>query len=101
MKMVEKAKNELAKVGVRELRQDASAILRRVKDGEIIEITEHGTPIAHIGPAHSQYEMALSRRLITPAVDPGIFLRDKPMKLKNSLTPLSEVLLEMRDEEKY
>ena len=35
-------------VGVRELRQNASVLLRRVKAGEIIEITEHGNPVAHL-----------------------------------------------------
>ena len=37
-------------VGIRELRQQASAILRRVVAGETIEITEHGHPIARIVP---------------------------------------------------
>jgi len=37
-------------VGIRELRQQASAVLRRVVSGEVIEITEHGHPIARIVP---------------------------------------------------
>jgi prevent-host-death family protein len=36
----------MERVGVRELRQQASAILRRVKTGERVEITEHGVPVA-------------------------------------------------------
>ena len=35
-------------VGVRELRQNASKVLDQVKDGAIIEITEHGVPVARI-----------------------------------------------------
>ena len=37
-------------VGIRELRQQASAVLRRVSTGESIVVTEHGHPIARIVP---------------------------------------------------
>jgi prevent-host-death family protein len=37
-------------VGIRELRQQASSVLKRVKSGETVEITEHGHPIARIVP---------------------------------------------------
>ena len=37
-------------VGIRELRQQASAVLRRVTAGESIVVTEHGHPIARIVP---------------------------------------------------
>jgi prevent-host-death family protein len=37
-------------VGMRELRQHASSLLKRVVAGEVIEITEHGHPIARIVP---------------------------------------------------
>ncbi|MGH9305043.1 MAG: type II toxin-antitoxin system Phd/YefM family antitoxin [Acidimicrobiales bacterium] len=37
-------------VGIRELRQQASAILKRVVAGEVVEVTEHGHPIARIVP---------------------------------------------------
>ena len=39
-------------VGIRELRQQASAVLRRVVAGEAIEVTDHGHPIARIVPLH-------------------------------------------------
>lgn len=38
------------RIGVRELRQNASKYLDRVKRGESIEVTERGVPIAVIGP---------------------------------------------------
>ncbi len=38
------------RVGIRELRQQASAVLRRVVGGEAIEVTDHGHPIARIVP---------------------------------------------------
>jgi prevent-host-death family protein len=41
----------MATVGLRELRQDASAIVRRVQDGEEIDITVSGRLAARIVPA--------------------------------------------------
>lgn len=37
-------------VGVRELRQRASELLRLVENGETIEITDRGRPVALLGP---------------------------------------------------
>jgi prevent-host-death family protein len=37
-------------VGIRELRQNASSVLKRVVAGEVIDVTEHGHPIARIVP---------------------------------------------------
>ena len=37
-------------VGVRELRQRASELLRLVERGETIEITDRGRPVAMLGP---------------------------------------------------
>lgn len=36
----------MERVGVRELRRDASAILRRVATGETVEVTDRGRPVA-------------------------------------------------------
>jgi len=37
-------------VGVRELRQRASELLRRVEAGETIAVTDHGRPVAMLAP---------------------------------------------------
>ncbi|MDR0358805.1 MAG: type II toxin-antitoxin system prevent-host-death family antitoxin [bacterium] len=37
-------------VGIRELRQQASALLKRVAGGEVVDVTDHGHPIARIVP---------------------------------------------------
>ncbi len=37
-------------VGVRELRRRASELLRLVEQGEIVEITDRGRPVALLGP---------------------------------------------------
>ncbi|MHB8191539.1 MAG: type II toxin-antitoxin system Phd/YefM family antitoxin [Ferrimicrobium sp.] len=38
------------RIGLRELRQQASAVMRRVVSGESIEVTDHGHPIARMVP---------------------------------------------------
>ena len=40
----------MASAGVRELRQRASELLRRVEGGETIEITDRGRPVALLAP---------------------------------------------------
>jgi len=40
----------MASVGVRELRQRASELLRRVEAGETIEVTDRGRPVALLAP---------------------------------------------------
>jgi prevent-host-death family protein len=92
--------SNIPSVGVRELRQDASAILRRVKAGEVVEVTEHGNPIARLVPiGNSAYESALMTQLIKPAKNPGALNSIKPIKLKGGISA-TEVLLQMRREER-
>lgn len=40
----------MARVGIRELRQRASELIRRVESGESIEITDRGRPVAVLAP---------------------------------------------------
>ncbi len=40
----------MASVGIRELRQRASELLRRVEAGETIEVTDRGRPVALLAP---------------------------------------------------
>ena len=91
-------------VGVRELRQNASVLLRRVKAGEVIEITEHGKPVAKLVAIEpSKYDEYLEKKLellITPAKEPlGIFKLEDILDVPGR--PLSEILQENRDAEKY
>ncbi len=43
----------MTRVGVRELRQRASELLRRVEAGEVFEVTDRGRPVALLGPLPS------------------------------------------------
>ena len=44
----------MARVGIRELRQRASELLRRVEAGETFEVTDRGRPVAILGPARGR-----------------------------------------------
>jgi prevent-host-death family protein len=46
-------------VGIRELRDNLTALMRRVRDGETIEVTHHGRPIALISPTAKDWRAHL------------------------------------------
>lgn len=37
-------------IGIRELREDLSKAIRRVRRGQVLEVTDHGQPVARIVP---------------------------------------------------
>ena len=58
-------------VGIRELRQQASRVLDLVKKGEVIIVTERGTPIAEIVPIKkTKLQILLEQGAITHAKEP-------------------------------
>ena len=88
-------------VGVRELRQSASKLLDQVKDGAVIEITEHGVPVARLVPiTKSLYQEYIAAGIIIPAENPNWRFDMPGIKLKGKKTS-TEVLMEMRAEERY
>lgn len=56
-------------VGIRELRQRASELLRAVEGGETVEITDRGRPVALLRPipTESNYQRLLAAGVIRPA----------------------------------
>ena len=88
-------------VGVRELRQSASQILDQVKDGAVVEITEHGVPVARLVPiTKSLYEEYLDSGRIIPARNPHrVFTMPKGKISKGK--QLSEILIEERRTAKF
>lgn len=60
----------MERIGVRELRQNASKYLDRVKKGESLEVTERGVPVAIIGPVptvkKSRVQELIDDGLMTP-----------------------------------
>lgn len=89
-----------ARVGVRELRQNLSVYLDRVKGGETLDVTEHGHLVAQLVPAHprSVLEQMVADGRITPAKGRLEELPPPPEAPPGRPT-LNEVLVQMRDEE--
>ena len=61
----------MEQVGVRELRQNLSVYLKRVRAGESLEVTEHGHPIAVLAPRGSP-ESAYDRLVAEGRIRPGV-----------------------------
>lgn len=96
----------LPRVGVRELRQNLSVYLDRVKEGARLEVTEHGQPVALLVPLPPEDD-ALARliaegRVIPATRDLSRVLREHPpLPAIPGAKPLSRVIEEMREEETF
>jgi prevent-host-death family protein len=90
------------RVGVRELRQNLSVYLRRVKAGETLEVTERGEPVARLTPPPG--ESLLDRWIAegkAKAATRSIRDLPAPAKLPPGSKTLSATLQEMRDAERF
>jgi prevent-host-death family protein len=88
-------------VGVRELRQRASELLRRVAAGETIEVTDRGRPVALLSPLPEAGP--LERLRAAGEVDPGTADFDElppPLPLQAGQEPPSAVLARLRSDER-
>ena len=90
------------RVGVRELRQNLSIYLERVKRGEILTVTDHGRDVALLRPLPPLTDvverMAAEGRVTRPTRP----LTDLPSPLTvRAKKNASTVLIESRDDERY
>jgi prevent-host-death family protein len=92
-----------ARVGVRELRQNLSVYLARVKEGETLEVTEHGQPVAELRPRQPTPVSIIDRMIAdgraTAARRDHRKLPPPPRRPPQDGPTLSEILQEMRNEE--
>ncbi len=87
---------------MRELRQNASVYLRRVQAGERFEITDRGEPIAELGPrSQTAYDRLVREGVINPAKEPIDIGAWPGMQVEPGRPTASEILQQMRDEERY
>jgi prevent-host-death family protein len=92
------------RVGIRELRQNLSVYVRRVREeGRAYEVTERGEPVARLTPLEdrplSKIDQMIADGRITPAKRAW---EDVPPPLPARRgKPLSQILQEMRDEEQW
>jgi prevent-host-death family protein len=87
-------------VGVRELRQNLSVYLDQVKQGRALWVTEHGQEVALLRPVPAKMSSLDRLVLEGKATAPTRRIADLPPPLDVKLDkPLSQILIEMRDEE--
>jgi prevent-host-death family protein len=90
----------MKRVGIRELRQNASSVLRGVAAGEVVEVTDRGRAVARIVPLHenSRLEQLTGERRASRAT--GDLLDVKPVQRTAGKPVLSEILADMRADER-
>lgn len=78
-------------VGLRELRQDASDLVRRVQAGEEITITVSGRPSARLVPAHAtQWRSWVEIAELFRGLDDPAWQRDRQLLDSDVRDPWSE-----------
>jgi prevent-host-death family protein len=89
----------MTSVGVRELRQRASELLRLVEQGETIEVTDRGRPVALLTPVPELTGLERLRALgeVEPATTDEL---PEPIELPPGSKLPSEVLAELRRDER-
>jgi len=65
------------RIGVRQLRDSLTATIRRVRMGETIEVTHHGTPVAVLAPVPADH---IDRLVAAGDVTPGEPLARPPRR---------------------
>ncbi len=90
----------MRRIGIRELRQNASEYVRAAEAGETIEVTDRGRPVARLAPlpkGHSMLDRLIAEGKVTPATGD---LRDlgPPPPPTPGARPLSEIIDEMRED---
>jgi prevent-host-death family protein len=90
----------MKQVGIRELRQRASELLRLVERGETVEITDRGRPVALLGPLPDGSPLEQLR--VAGDLEPAsATLGDLPPPLPATADELpSETLARLRHEER-
>jgi prevent-host-death family protein len=97
------SRRQLDRVGIRELRQNLSVYVKRVREeGRAYDVTERGEPVARLVPLPgrpmSAYERLVSEGRIAPPTHDLLDVKPlEPLKGRQ----LSDVLREMREEETW
>lgn len=88
-------------IGVRELRNNLSVYLDRVKHGQSLNVTEWGQPIARVIPFKkdaSHWEQMVAEGSVRLPPRPGILPDIKPLKASDDGPSTAEVLDEIRED---
>lgn len=91
----------MRRIGIRELRQNASEYLRLVKAGETLEITDRGSPVALLVPTHAAASIEQLERSGRLAPATGDLLElGAPLAPEEGLALPSDVLRKQREAER-
>lgn len=91
----------MAEVGIRALKQNASAVVKRVVAGEPVTITDRGRPVARMVPLEtSRLEALIASGLARPPLRPLSEL-PVPVRVQPGRPGASEALEDMREAERY
>jgi prevent-host-death family protein len=89
--------SHMDRIGVRELRRDASAILRRVAAGETVEVTDRGRPVAVLLKSMPSGLARLEREGLLRRAE-GDLLDLVPVRLPPDAVVPSRIVVEGRSE---
>ncbi|MBA2504572.1 MAG: type II toxin-antitoxin system prevent-host-death family antitoxin [Thermoleophilaceae bacterium] len=87
-------------VGIRELRQNLSAYLREVAEGKSIQVTDHGRPVAVLGPVpaeQSEWDRLIAEGTMRPPQGDLLALGPPPEDIEWTGS-LTEALDEIRED---
>jgi len=87
----------MLRIGVRELRQNASRYLARVKAGETVEVTERGILVARLVPLQAS-ETARDRLVAAGKLIPAKVPRHLPRPMRVEGPSTAEVLDDLRED---
>lgn len=90
----------MTSVGIRELRQRASELLRRVEDGESIQITDRGRPVAVLAPLPADPIERLRAAGDLQPSEGDISDLPEPLAVPTDAEPPSEALARLRRHER-
>lgn len=94
-------KRRIRRVGVREMRQNLSVYLDRVKGGETLHVTEYGQVVAMLAPLPVERLSPLDRMVLEGrAIAPKHSLKNRrlPQPGDPSAPPMQQILDELRED---
>lgn len=90
---------ERREVGIRELRLNLSRYVRRVREGAEVIVTDHGSPVARLGPIdedEAHFQRLVREGIVTPAKRPKTKRLPPPIPLEGDGLLVSDMVLEDR-----
>ena len=91
----------MSQVGIRALKQNASAVVAEAASGDIVVITDRGRPVAMLVPYQQDRIQAMVDAGLASPPTRSMADLPPPRRRRPGERPLTEVLEEMRSEERY